>query len=146
MSTNSSVPLCSGEPHAPCRECGLYLTTRFWQTEGRGHDGVWQPRLLGHKRRCSCHLLSITPHLRGEPVTTLRTLQQFICGEGNTAKNWGPVPTAMFVPHRGSESLSPSQAFRWRQPRSWLRCHERPGARPAAKWLLNSCLSGDRVR
>lgn len=104
---------------------------------------MWLPRLLGHKRHCSLHL-SLQDHLVGvgSQLPCGEHTQQFICREGHMAKNWGPWATAMFVRHLGSESISPSQAFGWQQPRSWLQPREETQSRNhPAKSLLNPWIS-----
>lgn len=49
----------------------------------------------------------------------LMTLDQ-ASGEVHPVRNWGLLPTAMWVNHCGSKSSSPSQAFIWAQPQQTL--------------------------
>lgn len=89
-------------------------------TSGR-NDGMWLPSQLSPFSLRS-------PNLGKASCLVVRTLKQFICAEGHMAKNIH-ASSHICVPF-GSESFSPSCAFRWWHD-TWLQSHKGPRARIA---------------
>ena len=111
------------------------LVTHFEQVEYSRGDGVWLPRpgeegitassfhgLLDH------FLILFLGSCLGEASCyVVMTLKQAYGNVQQPGRNWGLLPTAMWVRHLRSRSTGPRQAFTWLQfqAASWLKSPER---------------------
>ena len=124
--SHREVSLQEVELYSPSIECWLDFRTCFWWMEYSGDlkqsDSTWHLR-PSHKSIITSSSLFLLDHLLCRRPTTMLENYLNSFGELHMARNWGLLPTAIWVCHLGNGLSSPSQAFRWLKVRLTSHCN-----------------------